>query len=205
VYIGSFWDQPYQNEDFRKLFEAEQADLLSDLSSLPQNGTIRKVNELVKRARLVKVHALIIGHLKEEMPSMFGKGNKQQELINNLPEEFNKLQRRYKVPQGDFPDVKKYQDMLKLYDFSKLPKYNPKLVEQMDEVLGQDLTALLQRFPREGEAKVPGSMSAEDPNLWVLNEKNHKRNEQAFNNANPQDGKLTGAAAKGILVGTGLP
>lgn len=91
------------------------------------------------------------------MPSVFGKGNKQQELINGLGEEFVKLQRRYKIPQGDFPDVKKYQDLLKLYDFSKLPKYNPRMVEQMDEVLGQDLTSLLARFPREGDAKVPGS------------------------------------------------
>jgi len=80
------------------LFEAEQADLLQDLSTLPQNGTIRKVNELVKRARLVKVHAIIISHLKNEMPSVFGKGTKQQELINGLAEEFTKLQRMYKIP-----------------------------------------------------------------------------------------------------------
>ena len=78
----------------------------------------------------------------------------------------------------------------------------------MDEVLGQDLTSLLARFPREGEAKVPGSAavgSGEDPNLWVLNDKNKLRHEQTFNQAGPEDGKLTGGAAKGILVGTGLP
>ena len=70
VYIGSFWDQPYQNEDFRKLFEAEQADLLADLSSLPANGTIRKVNELVKRARLVKVRAVSFVKKKEKTGAM---------------------------------------------------------------------------------------------------------------------------------------
>ncbi len=31
VYSGSFWNQPYQNEEFRCLFEAEQEDLLKDL------------------------------------------------------------------------------------------------------------------------------------------------------------------------------
>jgi len=209
VYVGSFWDQPYQNEDFRKLFEAEQADLLGDLSTLPANGTVRKVNELVKRSRLVKVHALIIGHLKEEMPSVFGKGSKQQELINNLSEEFVKLQRKYKIPAGDFPDVKKYQEILKMYDFSKLPKYNPRLIEQMDEVLSKDLTELLARFPREGDAKLPGNAApataTEDPTMWTINEKNRLRHEQSFQQAGPTDGKLTGAAAKGILVGTGLP
>lgn len=28
VYIGSFWDKPYQNKENQKLFEAEQNDLL---------------------------------------------------------------------------------------------------------------------------------------------------------------------------------
>lgn len=31
VYVGSFWNQPYQIEDNKKLFEAEQDDLLKDL------------------------------------------------------------------------------------------------------------------------------------------------------------------------------
>jgi hypothetical protein len=31
VYIGSFWNQPYQNQEFQSLFEAEQDDLLKDL------------------------------------------------------------------------------------------------------------------------------------------------------------------------------
>ena len=32
-----------------------------------------QINELVKRTRYVKVHALLIGHIKNQMPSMFGK------------------------------------------------------------------------------------------------------------------------------------
>lgn len=46
---------------------------------------------------------------------------------------------------------------------------------------------------------------ADDPHLWVMNDKNKLRHEQTFNQAGPVDGKLTGGAAKGILVGTGLP
>ena len=37
------------------------------------NAAVRKVNELVKRVRLSKAHAHIVGHLKKEMPSMWGK------------------------------------------------------------------------------------------------------------------------------------
>ena len=49
---------------------------------MPKNAAVRKINELVKRARLAKVHAYIISHLRDEMPSMFGKNKKQQELID---------------------------------------------------------------------------------------------------------------------------
>ena len=34
---------------------------------------LRKLNELIKRARLAKVHAYIVGHLREQMPSAWGK------------------------------------------------------------------------------------------------------------------------------------
>lgn len=98
VYIGSFWDQPYQNEDMAKLFEAEQKNLLSDLLDLPRNSAVRKVNELVKRARLVRTHALILSHLREKMPVLFGKDSAKAELIANLDREYREIERISKVP-----------------------------------------------------------------------------------------------------------
>jgi hypothetical protein len=73
VYVGSFWDYPILDVEFKRLFEAEHNDLLHDLATLPRFAAVRKINELVKRARALKVHALIIGHLKKLMPSFFSK------------------------------------------------------------------------------------------------------------------------------------
>jgi hypothetical protein len=56
VYVGSFWDQLRQDSENYPLLVAEQADLLRDLRDLPRNAAIRKVNELVKRARMAKVY-----------------------------------------------------------------------------------------------------------------------------------------------------
>jgi EH domain-containing protein 1 len=55
VYLGSFWDNPLRLEENRLLLEREKADLLDEMNALPQGAVVRRINELVKRARSVKV------------------------------------------------------------------------------------------------------------------------------------------------------
>lgn len=92
VYIGSFnSDAPIseaKNPYGRPLFEAEQADLLKDLYDIPARSCDRKVNEFVKRVRAFKIHMLIIGHIKAQMPAMFGKDKKQRKMLDQLPDVF---------------------------------------------------------------------------------------------------------------------
>ena len=80
VYVGSFWDQPLQCTDNKELFELEERDLMRDLKDLPRNSAIRKINELVKRVRQARVHAYVIGYLREQMPMLMGHGKKQTKV-----------------------------------------------------------------------------------------------------------------------------
>lgn len=52
---SSFWERPFQNKDNVTLFEKEREDLFKELRDLPRYSAIRKINDLVKRARHVKV------------------------------------------------------------------------------------------------------------------------------------------------------
>eukprot|EP00002_Diphylleia_rotans_P004867 TRINITY_DN1378_c0_g1_i2.p1 TRINITY_DN1378_c0_g1~~TRINITY_DN1378_c0_g1_i2.p1 ORF type:complete len:435 (-),score=116.79 TRINITY_DN1378_c0_g1_i2:181-1485(-) len=149
VYIGSFWDQPLHYEDNRALFEAEESDLFKDLRGLPRYAAMRKLNELVKRARLVKLHAYIMSTLRGEMPSLFGKKKKQTRLIDNLDEEFDKIAQFCKIPRSDFPNLKKFQEQLGSIDLSKYPKLNPKLIEAMDQALASDIPKLMKQLAPE--------------------------------------------------------
>ena len=61
----------------RRVEQKEKTDLLEELMLLPENAVVRRINELVKRARSVKVHAYIIHYLRKQMPYMMGKQEKQ--------------------------------------------------------------------------------------------------------------------------------
>ena len=80
----------------------------------------------MKRTRHVKVHALLIGYLKNQMPSIFGKAAKQQELLDNMADVFRTVQREYHIPYGDFPSLENFCNAVRDYDFSKFPKLDLK-------------------------------------------------------------------------------
>ncbi|KAJ6666851.1 hypothetical protein lerEdw1_018853 [Lerista edwardsae] len=181
VYIGSFWSHPLHIPDNRKLFEAEEQDLFRDIQSLPRNAALRKLNDLIKRARLAKsqfgeigklvasvpewnkiflnksVHAYIISSLKKEMPSVFGKDNKKKELVNNLGEIYGRIEREHQISPGDFPNLKKMQEQLQAQDFSKFQPIKSKLLDAVEDMLANDIAQLMV-LVRQEESQRPVQM-----------------------------------------------
>jgi Domain of unknown function (DUF5600) len=112
VYVGSFWQEPLKNLDNAALFEMEEKELMRDLAILPRQSAVRKINELVKRIRKVKTLAYIIGHLKAEMPTVMGKEKKQKKLINDLPNVFRQILKKFNLAAGDFPEITSFSSKL---------------------------------------------------------------------------------------------
>jgi EH domain-containing protein 1 len=154
VYIGSFWDQPLRYDVNRRLFEDEEQDLFRDLQSLPRNAALRKLNDLIKRARLAKVHAYIIAELRKEMPSVFGKDSKKKDLIKNLGTIYDRLQKEHQISPGDFPEIKKMQEVLANQDFAKFHTLKPHLLDAVDKMLAVDIARLMQMIPQEEQEMV---------------------------------------------------
>ncbi|XDA87771.1 hypothetical protein R6Z07F_017451 [Ovis aries] len=226
VYIGSFWSHPLLIPDNRKLFEAEEQDLFKDIQSLPRNAALRKLNDLIKRARLAKVHAYIISSLKKEMPNVFGKESKKKELVNNLGEIYQKIEREHQISPGDFPNLRKMQELLQTQDFSRFQALKPKLLDTVDDMLANDIARLMVMV-RQEESLMPaqvvkggafdGTMNGPfghgygegagegiDDVEWVVG-KDKPTYDEIFYTLSPVNGKITGANAKKEMVKSKLP
>uniref|UniRef100_A0A8C9YYW9 EH-domain containing 4 n=1 Tax=Sander lucioperca TaxID=283035 RepID=A0A8C9YYW9_SANLU len=211
VYLGSFWAKPLQNTENRRLFEAESQDLFKDIQSLPRNAALRKLNDLIKRARLAKVQAYIISYLKKEMPSLFGREKKKEELIMRLPEIYTILQREHHISPGDFPNVTKMQDMLQHYDFSKFPSLKIKLVESVDKMLSKLPPPMVSGGAFEGSQDGPfghgygeGISAGADAEDWIIGREKH-RYDEIFYMLMPINGKISGVNAKKEMMNSRLP
>jgi len=153
VYIGSFWSEPLKNEDTAPLLEAEMADLMRDLGSLPRLGAVRKINDIVKRIRGIHTHALILDYLRNQMPRMMGKEKKKQELLDNMPNVFRTVMKLHNLSVGDFPDLEKFKRDLEALNFEDLPKMNGsrmlkgKRIQDLQDALNKDIPAMLNKIP----------------------------------------------------------
>ncbi|XP_060704661.1 EH domain-containing protein 3 isoform X1 [Hemiscyllium ocellatum] len=214
------------SRDNRKLFEAEEQDLFKDIQSLPRNAALRKLNDLIKRARLAKVHAYIISALRKEMPAVFGKDSKKKELINSLGDIYARIEREHQISPGDFPNTKKMQDLLQGQDFAKFQPLKLKLLETVDDMLGNDIAQLM-TLVRQEETQRPvqivkggafegtingpfghgygeGAGEGIDDLEWVVI-RDKPSYDEIFYTLSPINGKVTGANAKKEMVKSKLP
>ena len=60
------------------------------------------------------------------MPSFFGAKSKQDELLAHMDDVFRTIQRDYRIPFGDFPNLERFVEQVREYDFSKFPKTDMK-------------------------------------------------------------------------------
>ena len=83
------------------------------------------------------------------MPTVFGKDSKKKELIKNLGQIYDQIQREQQISPGDFPDLKKMQENLAHHDFTKFNPIKPRLLEVVDKMLAEDIAKLMAMIPHE--------------------------------------------------------
>jgi len=156
VYIGSFWDQPWQHTGMQELMESDEVDLVEDLACLPENNAISKINEIARRCRLVQAHAHLMAELRARVKSeWFSRKSKQDALLASEPvfrALMEDVQRKFDLSPGDFPsgeDLVQFATRLQSHDFTAF--YAPssersKKLRLLQELMEDDVPNLISRM-----------------------------------------------------------
>lgn len=144
VYVGSFQDKELEKVELAGLFKKDKDVLLSRLNDLPKSCAMRKVNEMVKRIRLCIVNVCILGHLRSQMPYLWGQEARQNYLIEHLDEVFATVRRDYQLAEGDFPNVDDFRAKLRsTSDFSKFPPTSKEVLNTLQDLLTVDIPRIV--------------------------------------------------------------
>jgi len=214
IYVGSFWNQPLQYSGNRELFEMEEEDLFNELQALPRFALIRRLNDLIKRAKAVKVHNTIVGYLKSQMP-MIGKESKKKEMIKHLDRVFADISSEFSIPAADLPDPDNFAEKLKKMDFTKFPAYDKAMMDRVDKMLSEDFPRLMKMIPAEdtdttqrGAGMIRGGRfdkvtmpdgqginAGLGEQVWIVS-RDKSRYDEIFSTLEQHNGKITGRVAK---------
>eukprot|EP00588_Corethron_pennatum_P018792 CAMPEP_0194309236 /NCGR_PEP_ID=MMETSP0171-20130528/6210_1 /TAXON_ID=218684 /ORGANISM="Corethron pennatum, Strain L29A3" /LENGTH=521 /DNA_ID=CAMNT_0039062305 /DNA_START=277 /DNA_END=1845 /DNA_ORIENTATION=- len=143
VYTGSYWGGACGHKQFLKMFEADEQLLVGELKDLPNTASSRRVNELVRRVRKVKVHVALLTYLRAQMPRFIGKQSAQDNLIDNIGEVFEKVRIMYNLSEGDFPEEILFASKLRQHDFRTFPALDRQIFQNLDDLIQIHIPNLL--------------------------------------------------------------
>jgi hypothetical protein len=149
VFVGSFWDQPYKPGTFHRLFSEEKTDLIHELTEvIPAQALDKKVASLIRRAKDVFVHAIIIGGMRQELPMLFGKEKAKRKALDGLPLTYEKVGGAYKMNWKDFPPVDEYRTFLEKFDLEQFPELQKVEKEGLLSAIRNCIDTILPRLIR---------------------------------------------------------
>ncbi|CAG8661241.1 5172_t:CDS:2, partial [Scutellospora calospora] len=143
---------------------------------------------------------------------------KQNELIEKLDKEFVKVQHRYHLAAGDFPNLERFKAGLSIYKFDKFSNLKSQLIEKAEDALSNDLPKLMSKVPQGNRMLSPAERNPFDirlprsgstrtdlpPSYWDFSAVNKQEAIAQFNAMKPNNGKVSGESIKPVLMDTGL-
>ncbi|KHN72007.1 EH domain-containing protein 1 [Toxocara canis] len=146
VFIGSFWDGDGEKKDkseVAELFTQEYDEFFEELKLLPQQCDVRKLNDVIKRAKRLKIHALLMEQLVKKM--WIRSDNEIRRVIKaeNLQGIYNEFKNRLRIADSDLPDIPLFIEKAKLSYAKAWNKVNPEMMRLLDEFINDDIPRMV--------------------------------------------------------------
>lgn len=158
VFVGSFKDEQEgdHSPELGAFMRTEESSLLKELVDVPLDNTTRKVNDLVRRGRLARCHALLIDRLAYMKGPFyrFGSRRRVQEIISDpksLAEVCAAVAQQHGIPLRDFLPAETLSDKLVEAGDSVLRRVSRRLIEDAEHALEVEIPSLMERVSMERE------------------------------------------------------
>eukprot|EP00966_Prymnesium_polylepis_P306715 7087446-Prymnesium_polylepis.1 len=151
VFVGSFIDEPWVFDGLSSLMDAEENDLVKELDSLPEDNVMRKINEIARRASLVKVHVHLLSHMRDCVTSKWMGRKQAQEWVctpDGMRQCYEAVEQQQGLSRGDFPSGEKLARKLIEYDFNALYKPASRSIKMklLQELIDEDIPKLIKQL-----------------------------------------------------------
>ena len=121
------------------------------------------MNDIIKRARLARVFALIIDELHSNMPVLRKEAAKKS-MLKNLEDTIKSIEMKHGTCSGDLPPLDKLREMLARADWSRFRSVDKKMLAKLDKLLTEEMSRLIAMIPDEmsamGQAVLNGPIEA---------------------------------------------
>lgn len=165
VHVVSAIHGQVRNPEVSGLLEADQGKLLNHLLSLKSKSRSRRLDELIKRAKKLRVHMHIVNHLRNQLRwrnwlGWIFSSNVQSEILKNLSDHFKAVQQKTNLPESDFPDLSLFHQHIMSCDLLAFG-FAEHSLEILDHVINCDVPNLKRlieiELNRSTHANVPNN------------------------------------------------
>ena len=169
VYVGSFWDRPFEQNTYHNIFLAEERSLLLDLNDVIVNQLHNKIAMVRRRAKAIRIHALLVDEYLKKFTAnrpyaIMGNGeDTMRELVDN-PEKFNiftTVLARSNISKYDLPKPETYKHFFAINaidSFQPLRKqcgyFSGCLLDNIEAAITEHLPQLLSAVQNETQQGV---------------------------------------------------
>ncbi|KRX58237.1 EH domain-containing protein 1 [Trichinella sp. T6] len=228
VFIGSLWESPFKHPDLREYYECAQQALLKAIRTLPRSVHVRRLNDVIKRAKLVSneniyavqvnMHALIVKEIRNKC--LIKKGLVGRYLFKKMAEHlektiYPKLVMVHKISSKNLPNSDIIRCMIQAGHLSIENCITDEMVSSLEEFLSNDVTELIASLPKDSQIPLLKAgrfgdpvlgASCEPENWCVINlEAKARRWKEIFHSLNPQRGLVHWSKARDHLNSYNLP